>query len=157
MDLRTVIDVTNVRADWLMAKPELETDEGLETAVILSLFTDRLAGEDDELPDASDDRRGWWGDSFADVDGDQIGSHLWLLARQKQTSAVLQRARDYARAALQWLVDDGVARSVEVDAEYPQVGMLALAVTITRASAGVAQFRFGNIWGGFECRLTGPR
>jgi phage gp46-like protein len=147
MDLRTAIDVTNLRSDWAMAQPQLETDDGLQTAIILSLFSDRLAGDEDTLPDGGTDRRGWWGDSFADQAGDRIGSRLWLLEREKQTPAVLQRARDYARESLQWLLVDGVARSVEVDAEYPQLGMLALTVTITRAQGGAARFRFDNIWG----------
>jgi phage gp46-like protein len=147
MDLRTAIDVTNLRSDWAMAEPQLETDDGLQTAIVLSLFSDRLAGDEDALPDGGTDRRGWWGDTFADLAGDRIGSRLWLLEREKQTPAVLQRARDYARESLQWLLDDGVARSVEVDAEYPQLGMLALTVTITRAQGGAARFRFDNIWG----------
>ncbi len=147
MDLRTVYDKDGMRCDWLFAAPELATDDALETAVILSLFTDRLANADDALPDSTGQRRGWWGDSFADVDGDRIGSRLWLLAREKQLPAVLERARAYARESLAWMVEDGIARGVEVEAEFPRLGAIAIEATILRAIGGPVRFRFEAFWG----------
>jgi phage gp46-like protein len=146
-DIRTLW--TEFGGDWQLAGPSLDSDDGLETAVILSLFTDRLADEGDTGV-AATARRGWWGDAFAEASDDRIGSRLWLLAREKRTQAVLGRAELYAREALQWLVDDGIARSVTVAAEA--VGalgeVLALAVTITRSAKPVVQFRFESFWKG---------
>lgn len=104
---------------------DLATEDGLRTAVIISLFTDRRAEADDEIPDGSDDRRGWW--------AGPIGSRLWLLARTKETPDTLARARAYAIEALQWLIDDGVATTVDVTAEWARRGVLALHVAITLA------------------------
>lgn len=104
---------------------DLAKEDGLRTAVIISLFTDRRAEADDEIPDGSDDRRGWWAGA--------IGSRLWLLARAKETPDTLARARAYAIEALQWLIDDGVATAVEVTAEWARRGVLALRVVITLA------------------------
>lgn len=146
MDLRTRILEGGIAADWLMATPELGVDDGLETAITLSLFTDRLADVSDDLPD-DNRRRGWWGDSFAEVNGDLIGSRLWLLSREKQVPAVLQRARDYARESLQWLIDDGIARKVEVDAEFPRRGVITLTVIVHRSVEGPTRFRFETFWG----------
>lgn len=146
-DIRTLW--TDLGGDWRLAGPSLEDDDGLETAVVLSLFTDRLADDGEGSVDATA-RRGWWGDAYADESGDLIGSRLWLLAREKRTPAVLGRAELYAREALQWLVTDGVARSVTVAAEASgQAGeVLGLAVTITRSAAPVVQFRFEAFWKG---------
>ncbi|HEY9105214.1 MAG TPA: phage GP46 family protein [Roseateles sp.] len=146
-DIRTIW--RSVGGDWQLAGPSLDEDDGLETAVVLSLFTDRLAGVG-EGDVAATARRGWWGDTFAEVDGDRIGSRLWLLAREKRTPAVLGRAELYAREALQWLIDDGVARSVSVRAEaVGNLGeVLGLAVTITRSAQPVVQFRFESFWKG---------
>lgn len=140
---------TDLGGDWRLAGPSLDDDEGLQTAVILSLFSDRVADAGEAGIDATA-RRGWWGDAYAEVDGDRIGSRLWLLAREKRTAAVLGRAETYAREALQWLVDDGVARSVTVAAEaVGQLGeVLALAVTVQRSARPVAQFRFESFWRG---------
>ena len=134
--------------EWIVSGAALADDEGLETAIVLSLFTDRRANADDELPGALNQRRGWWGDSFADVPGDRIGSRLWLLAREKQVPVVLQRAKEYAQEALQWLIEDGIARQVTVQAEVVRTGVLGLAIEIVRPRVPVARFRFEAFWKG---------
>lgn len=135
-------------ADHVIRSMGLTEDDGLETAVILSLFTDRRAQDDDALPDSSDDRRGWWADAFSDVPADRIGSRLWLLYREKQTLAVVHRARDYAQEALAWLVQDGVAQSVDVRAEIVRRGVLGLYIEIARPDKTVAKYRFEDFWRG---------
>lgn len=133
-------------ADWQLAAASLADDDGLQTAVVISLFTDRLAQPPDVPPGGA--RRGWWGDAYAEVQGDLIGSRLWLLEREKETPQTLQRAVEYAREALQWLVDDGVCRAVNVAASVPRPGLLALEVEIVRSAAPAAQYRFEVFWKG---------
>ena len=115
MDAALVFDAATVSADLGLTGGDLVAEEGLKTAVLLSLFTDRRAEEDDELPAEESDRRGWWGDLVPPAPRDRIGSKLWLLTREKLTRDVQNRAREYAREALQWLIDDRVAQSVSVD------------------------------------------
>ena len=127
--------------DCGMEAGDLVAEGSLHTAVILSLFLDRRADDDDILPNGSDDRRGWWADTVASMtdygiggglaSGDRIGSRLWLLSREKQLAGVLDRARYYAEEALAWLVEDGVATAVRVVATNPRQGWLTLEVTIT--------------------------
>lgn len=107
----------------------LVMDDGLDTAVLLSLFTDRRAEAGDEF---SGDPRGWWGDALAVTDDRPVamGSRFWLLAREKQTVPVLRRAEAYARQALQWMLDDGVASALTATASNPQRGWLWLDVLI---------------------------
>ena len=127
--------------DCGMEAGDLVAEGSLRTAVILSLFLDRRAEDDDILPNGSDDRRGWWADTVAPMtdygigggsaSGDHIGSRLWLLSREKQLAGVLERARHYAEEALTWLVEDGVATAVQVTATNPRQGWLVLEVTVT--------------------------
>ncbi len=145
-DIRTVFD--DFASDFNVLGPSLENDDGLETAVVLSLFTDRRADDADVVPDGTLNRRGWWGDSFPKVDGDKIGSKLWLLAREKQLPAVMERAKQYAKEALQWLIDDGIARAVTVNAEIVRTGVLGLQIDIDRADKPVAKYRFDAFWRG---------
>jgi phage gp46-like protein len=147
MDIRTTFDADTFSFGWQVVGPGLADDDGLETAVMISLFTDRRANADDVLP-SGNDRRGWWGDALADVDGDRIGSRLWLLSREKQLSSVLTRAREYAIEALQWMVDDGVARAVNAEAIIVRQGVLGLTIEVSRMDGSTARYRFERFWKG---------
>lgn len=128
-----------------LAQLGLQTAEPLVRAVYISLFTWRRAEPDDDLPGS--ERMGWWGDSFSAVPGDRIGSRLWLLARAKLLPDTPAKAREYALEALQWLIDDGVAAKVEVEAERQGLDMLALRVVVYKAGASVPlDIRFTNVW-----------
>lgn len=126
--------------------PDLATDRGLRTAVIVSLFSDARANADDPLPGANDDRRGWWGDAWPEIEGDRIGSRLWLLSREKQTTAALARVREYALEALQWLIDDGIARAIDVQAEWVAPGVLGVQVACIKPDGSELNFRFQHVW-----------
>ena len=126
---------------------DLERDDGLETAVIISLFTDRRASNEQipvELP--QDDLRGYWGDISNATPSDQTGSLLWLLAREKQLPQVLSRAQQYCREALDWMVEDLVATSVEVTAQFVAQGWMLILVDIFRPSGSPVRYRFNYEW-----------
>ncbi|MBN2140672.1 MAG: phage GP46 family protein [Desulfovibrionaceae bacterium] len=116
-------------SDLTLFQGDLAVDAELFSAVVVSLFTDRLAERSDELPAGETSRRGWWAD--ATLPGDRrYGSRLWLLRREKQTAVVLARAKQYAEEALAWMLEDGLAESVEVSAAWAAQGVLALSVVI---------------------------
>lgn len=133
-------------ADLSLENLDLVRDSGLQTAVVLSLFCDRRAEDDDALPDNTGDRRGWWADAYAGVLGDKFGSRLWLLSREKQLPSVLERAREYAEEALAWMIEDGVAQSVKVTAWVVRQGVLGLLVEIVRPDASRVEYRFNSLW-----------
>lgn len=140
MDLALTYDKTldafDISVDAL--KADLLADESLTSAVVLSLMTDRTALASDVESGA--DRRGWWADAYA-ANGDQFGSRLWLLAREKQTPQTISRARAYVIEALKWLLDDGVATAVDVAVFAPRVGWLVAQVEL-RLATGSRRFRF---------------
>jgi phage gp46-like protein len=140
-------------ADLAIELNDLVQDGGLETAVMLSLFLDRRSDDGDELPPGDTDRRGWWADAEPVVEGDRIGSRLWLLDREIATQSVVDRAVTYAREALQWLLDDKVASSLEVAAEIPRRGMIGLVVTIYRPRKDPVKYRFDNAWKAQEAKI----
>lgn len=133
----------------------LASENSLSSAVILSLLTDRRAKPDDRLPDDSGarsivvppDRRGWVGDVMADIPGDRFGSRLWLLHREKQTEETRRRAEGYALEALQWLIDDQIADSVKVAAEWTQMGRLEMQVDILLKSGVPVTYTLDNALG----------
>lgn len=132
--------------DGQTAQLGLDSPEPLVRSVLISLFTWRRANPDDPLP--ADARQGWWGDSYPVEPNDRIGSRLWLLARSKLTEDTVRRAREYAEEALAWLVQDGVAARVSVQAERRGIDTLALTCQIYRLDGRLAaDVRFTNAWG----------
>lgn len=95
----------------------LELEPTLQTAITISLFTDRRAGRDDRLPAGVTDRRGWVGDEFMNP-GEETGSLMWLLYVGKVTPDVLARAKFTCSEALAWMVRTEVASRVVVDASW---------------------------------------
>ena len=145
-DIQLNWSATAFIADMSMAGADLATDDDLETAVIVSLFTWRRALSDDPLPDFETGRMGWWGDSFSDIDRDRIGSRLWLLRREKLTQQTVNRAKEYAAEALAWMKEDKVATRVDIDAERQGLSTLAMAVTIWRQTGEKVRLDFNNVW-----------
>ena len=146
-------DNLNTYGDWVLAEGDIQTGQDLQTACLVSLFTDRLATPDFVPTDGTTDRRGWWADPYNDQ---PLGSNLWQLERAKKTRDTLGLARRYAQDALQWLVTDGVAASVAVDTRWlgNPVGstMMGIAVTITKPDGSSTRFVYGWAWD----RLIGP-
>lgn len=137
-------------ADIALDGADLVGDEGLETSVVLSLFCDRRASDDEELPDGVLSRGGFFGDAIAEVENDLRGSSLWLLKRETRRPVVLERARRYAEQALAWMLEDGVARRVEVQTSFfdsqPGEPVLIIEVTIFRPTGESAAFRWAYHW-----------
>jgi phage gp46-like protein len=116
-------------------------EDALRSAIIVSFLTDKRAGSDDAIPDAPIvsqtiplDRRGWAGDALSEINGDRIGSHLWLLSREKKTDETLRRAVEYAEESISWLIDDGFASSVFATAEWIDGGRLNLQISVILTS-----------------------
>jgi phage gp46-like protein len=121
-----------------------DVTDALPRAVIISLFTWRRANPDDELP--GNNKHGWWGDTWPQIDSDRIGSRLWLLSRAKLTNETVLRAKEYAEEALQWLIDDGIAAAVQVQSERHDLFELALGIKIIRGDQSTLTVRFANVW-----------
>lgn len=115
----------------------------VETAVYISIFTDRRSVEGDEVLDG--DYKGWWGDSFAEYN---IGSRLWTLKREKATLLVLKKAKHIIVEALQWLIDDGVASTVSVYNEWSRynLGAMNMAVEIEKPDGSTLEFKYEEQW-----------
>lgn len=134
-------------ADLVMSGQDLLRDDGLESAVFVSLFCDRRARPDQiRVEDDRSDVRGFWGDVEPEVPGDKTGSLLWLLRREKQTPQTLTRAREYAQQALDWMVLDRVAKSVSVEVEYIRSGFMGIRAEITRPDASRVLYLYDYEW-----------
>jgi phage gp46-like protein len=125
-------------------------EDTLQTAVVLSLFSDRRAQADDILPSGVTDRRGWVGDEFLGAQGDTWGSRLWLCYVGKVSGDVLERARFAATESLAWLVRDGIASRVDVATSWVASGtgqLDRLAVRPSIYQPGTPSPVYDVLWG----------
>jgi len=120
-----------------MDRGDIATRPGLRSTVIYLLFTDQRAQGDELLPGDSLDRRGFWADQWINQSPlNSEGSLLWLLRGAPETDETLLRAENYARVALQVLITNNVAVSVDVRGRWLQPGVLALALEIPLVRGG---------------------
>lgn len=133
--------------DLLLSGRDLARDDGLESAVLVSLFCDRRASPEQIRPgEDAKDLRGWWGDFAPAVEGHDTGSLLWLLRREKQVPEVLARARQYAEQALAWMVEDRVAKRITVTTEFGGPGILLIQAVIERPDGQPVTYRYDYEW-----------
>lgn len=144
-DLRLFVDKW-LSADLAMMNNDLATDAGLETALILSLFTDRY----DETIEDPTERRGYWADGLLIAD-DRMGSRLWSVDK-KIGPATATQLRERSREATTWLIEDRVASSIEVTAT-PKTNGFELVVDVRRPNRNdTTRFRFARVWAAQEIR-----
>ena len=120
----------------------LARDLGFESAVYMSLFLDARAEPGDELDDP-DDVRGYWGETY----GFPIGSRLWLLRRRKRTQETLNLIESFSLEALQWMIDDDIARLITAVPEINGVARVDLLVQITKADGEKWEKRWDAVVG----------
>jgi len=143
----------DARGDFAVAGGALATGNDLETAVLISLFSDAVASPDYIGPDGSTDPRGCWIDTYetAAAGGTVLGSLLWQLFRGVKagnTNLPLQ-AQNACAVALQWLIADGIAASIQAAAGWVTPTALGIQVVITRPNGSAVQFRYRALWDAF--------
>lgn len=143
MDIALKYNAGIKQFDLAIEDGDLATETGLETAVIISLFTDRRALANDNLPDGTNDRRGYWVDVYNDR---PLGSRLWLLFREKEQDEVLRRAKIYAEEALVWLLEDEIAETLEVEVWHVRRDTLGLRVTIRQGNRQLLERQYDYVW-----------
>jgi phage gp46-like protein len=136
-DLSLVFDAARLGCDLAFADGDLVLSSTPATAMLVSIFSDRRAASDDDLPagvsdlgaPASwDERRGWIGDAL-DRAGRRVGSRLWLLSRAHDDEETRALAESYVDEALSWSADEyGVAPEIAVS--WARSGVLAIRASI---------------------------
>lgn len=130
-----------------LERQDLRSRSAIATAVLICLQTDRRV-DASELPDG-ETNRGWPGDAFDRLPGDvPLGSRLWLLRRRALTDDIELLAEDYARDALQPLLDQRLAvRADVVVTSRRETNRLEIAVSLFgREGNQLYHERFAVLW-----------
>lgn len=136
-------------ADLVIENGDLKADNGLETAVLISLFTDGFVDLED-LPEGETNPRGWWADQVSNISTDQIGSKLWLFDRSKILENTESGLETFAKEALKWMLDDGIATTVSAVATRIDKERIDLSIEIVKPTGDSTPFQF--IWDGQDLK-----
>lgn len=118
---------------------DLLTTNGLESALDISILGEVRANEAEVV--IPQKRRGWWGST---VLGYEQGSKLWLLSQDRKTEENRVLSEEYARKALQWMLDDKIAREIIVNSEFTFDGLLIKIKLIAQDNTVVS--RYYEMW-----------
>ena len=118
-------------------------EDGFDTAIWVSLFTDARADESQVV--LPENRRGWMGNIGSPVEGRQLGGLLWLVEQRRLTQETLNEAIDYARKSLVWIIDDGIAQILKVNGEIVPRHGIQLEITITTV-LGDTSTHYVKLW-----------
>jgi phage gp46-like protein len=130
------LTVSDHGADLVLEGGDLALEGGLRTACLLSLFTDARAPDGSRTPDETT-QGGWW----ADTSDNAWGSRMWLERASKAIPATRQRLAAAAEEGLRWLVDEGIAEAVHVEAELVD-SQVHLEITLLRGRSA----RWATLW-----------
>jgi len=112
-----------------------DMDQGLETAVYVSLFSGPA----------------WWGNLSGALD-ERAESNLESLLSQTLTNQTRLDAEEYARQALAWMLRSGIAAKVTVAATLPTLGWLVLSIVIEQPGTDPAVLRYQINWAAQRAR-----
>ncbi len=136
-------------ADLVIENGDLKADNGFETAVLMSLFSDAFV-ELEDLPEGETDPRGWWGDALSEPVTDEIGSKLWLFDRSKILENTESGLETFAKEALKWMLEDGIAATVSAVATRIDKERIDLSIVIVKPTGESTPFQF--IWDGQDLK-----
>lgn len=136
-DIRIVWDPATGTGDINMPGSALELGHDLETASLISMFTDAQADPGDIVFDT--DPHGSWIDTYAvledpalpPIGNDRMGSKLWQAFARPRTQETLNWLRDELIRCHGWMITDGVASAVDAAAFFTGPGGIGATVTIT--------------------------
>lgn len=148
VDLKLTKDSEGTYDIGFQSNGDFELENGFDTALLMSLFQNKRLDESEQaIPQY---RGGWWGNLLNDVTGYEIGSKLWALDGRR-TQDTLNKAIDYIRDSLQWLLDDGYLQDIQVSGAFTSEEISELSFsesTITFADNGmvflIKLIRFNN-------------
>ena len=120
---------------------DISTAETLDTAIQMSIFNEVRASAA-EVPE-SNKRRGWIGN--LSTPGFEQGSKQWEFEQERLTGSVLAELSVVIKNGLQWLIDDGIAVSIQVGNARIINGAATIEITLGRTASDVEKKVF-ELW-----------
>ncbi len=120
---------------------DISTAKTLDTAIQMSIFNEVRASSA-EVPE-SNKRRGWIGN--LSTPGFEQGSKQWEFEQERLTGSVLAELSVVIKNGLQWLIDEGIAVSIQVGNARIINGAATIEITLGRTASDVEKKVF-ELW-----------
>lgn len=143
------------KGEWHIENGDIATDHAIYSAVMVSLFSDRVAPLEPSQSEKNaaigkidGDRRGWWGDMLCT---EPIGSRLWQLTRavKADQNSITTSAQDMIYEALAWMVEDGLVDGLNVEVKWAGSGRLNFSIDLKEPKQNSPKtFLFSWAWEG---------
>lgn len=106
--------------------------EGMTHAILQSIHNHAEATQNDQARMDNQERGGSWSHELLVM----VGSRDWTLAREKITPQTISLAKRFYQESVKWLIDEGHARSIEVNVWQQKPNQISrnLMVTLTDGS-----------------------
>jgi len=137
---------TDGRFDISFENGDIAKEDGFDTAILVSWFTDARAPAN--LVAIPEKRRGWIANSVSPIEGVEdrdLGGLLWLTDQRRLTPTTRNATVDFGRKALAWFVEDGLLSRVDVEAITISKLGIRLGAIMT-ALNGKTESRYFNLW-----------
>lgn len=144
-DIRLELNPYIGYGEMIIDDRDVERDSGLETSVLVTLGSNRIANQDDVLPD-DQDHGGWWADVIPDTEGDLIGTRLWLLRRAKTNNELITKSQEYIKEGFQWMLDDGVISNLIVETWIAERNTLGMIIGLQRPGFVTVFYKYYYNW-----------
>lgn len=141
------LEQNNGKFDIAIENGDFANENGFDTAIWVSLFTDARASESQVI--LPENRRGWLGNLVSDNPERQLGGYLWLSEQRRLDQDTLNETVDFIRKSLSWFTEDGIAVSIDVSGEIIPLYGITISIYI-KSLDGVTSKHFIDLW-----KLTG--
>lgn len=118
--------------DIVASNMDIESTDGFETALQVSLLTDARAPS--SKVQSAINRRGWVGNIRTADAGRSLGSILWTYEQSRLTQSIANQIQVDAQNSLFWMVEDGNARSVSASIGQVTTTSVIFYITIETVS-----------------------
>lgn len=151
-DIRITLDPYKGYGEMVLDDRDVERDPGLETCVLITLGTNRKINTDDVKPDNSLDSGGWWGDAVPVIEGDLVGTRLWLLRRAKTNNELINASKEYLKEGFQWMLNDNVISNLYVETWIAEKDTLGIILGFLRPNLQTIYYKYFYNWENQELR-----
>lgn len=87
---------------------------------------------------------GWWADALDPLG--TLGGYLYEAYPGKISDSTLTKVKELVAEALQWLIDDGVAKTVKCDVRADENDIVTVAVAIEKPDGATDDYKYELNW-----------